>query len=67
MIPPPTNPLSTESAKPKPTHSEEKRVSRYPVPPNQARNAASDGGLNGETLLLRGAECAPDACAAAGA
>ena len=63
MIPPPTRPLTTENNNPKPTHTDEKRVSRYPVPPNHARNAASDGGLNGETLLLRAADCAPGACA----
>jgi hypothetical protein len=55
MIPPPIRPLPTDKSNPKPTHTEEKRVSKYPVPPNQARNAANDGGLNGETLLPRDA------------
>ena len=53
MIPPPTRPLATDTSNPRPTHTDEKRVSRYPVPPNHARNAASDGGLNGETPLPR--------------
>ncbi len=40
MIPPPTRPLATDSVNPRPTQTAEKRVSKYPVPPNQARKAA---------------------------
>ena len=41
MIPPPNKPLATENANPSPTQIVEKRVSKYPVPPNHARNAVS--------------------------
>src|ERR1700676_3825637 len=62
IIPPPTMPLPTESSNPRPTQTDEKRVSKYPVPPNHARNAASDGGLNGETVLPRAAGLASGEC-----
>src|ERR1700722_1601816 len=68
MIPPPTRPLTTANNRPKPTHIDEKQVSRYPVPPNQAKTAASEGGLKGEPPLraacvaLVGCDAATGAC-----
>src|SRR5579863_2647155 len=53
MIPPPTRPLITDTNSPRPIQIDEKRVSRYPVPPNQARNAAMVGGFKGDTLPER--------------
>ena len=47
-IAPPTRPLTTASDNPVTNQTPEKRVSRYPVPPNQARNAVRLVKLNGD-------------------
>src|ERR1700677_4634782 len=51
-MPAATSPLAIEASNPKPTQRPEQRVSKYPVPPNQARNAVSVTKLKGETPPL---------------